>query len=277
MTVAVTEMARWFSGDSIPLPGEALACVPDGPVAHVVLNRPAKRNAMTAQMWQGIIAMMGRLAAEPAVKLVVFRGAGGEAFSAGADISEFREVFADERRTRTYNANVRAAQLAVETLEKPTLALIRGACVGGGCGLALACDIRFATTDARFGIPPSKLGTAYSPPDTRRLVALVGPSRAKDMLFSGRLLDAAEAKAIGMVDRVVSDSMFEGAAADYAKLLLANSQGSIRTAKLMVNALSGIDPRPAELLEARFEASFSGADFREGFSAFCEKRPPRFA
>lgn len=276
MADATPSLALWFSESVVPLPTDALACLHDGPVAHVVLNRPAKRNSMTAQMWRGIGALMSQLASDSAVKLVVVRGAGAEAFSAGADISEFRDVFADEVRARTYNGYVRAAQIAVETLDKPTLAVIHGACVGGGCGLALACDLRYAAEDARFGVPPSKLGTAYSPPDTRRLVALVGPSRAKDILFSGRLLDAAEAKAIGMVDRILPKSQLENAAADYAKVLLENSQQSIRTAKVMVNSLSGIDPQPADLLEAMFEASFSSPDFKEGFTAFCEKRLPRF-
>ena len=276
MADAPSVLKLWFSESAVPLPAEALACVHDGPIAHVVLNRPAKRNAMTAQMWQEIPVLMRRLASNPGVKMVVFRGAGDEGFSAGADISEFREVFADEHRTRTYNANVRAAHIALEILEKPTLAVIHGACVGGGCGLALACDIRFSSEDARFGIPPSKLGTAYSPPDTRRLVALVGPSRAKDILFSGRLLDAAEAKTVGMVDHVVPKRRLEHAAADYARVLLVNSQQSIRIAKVMVNALSGIDPRPTDVLESLFEESFSSLDFREGFTAFCERRRPRF-
>ncbi|UCE32119.1 MAG: enoyl-CoA hydratase/isomerase family protein [Burkholderiales bacterium] len=272
-------IALWFGADgagSAELPDDELACVTDGPVAHVILNRPARRNAMTARMWQSIAALAARLDADDAVRLIVFRGAGEQAFSAGADITEFREVYADAERTRRYNGDVRAAQGAVERLSKPVLAMIRGACVGGGCGLALCCDLRFASEDARFGIPPARLGTAYGPAETRTLLSLVGAGRAKDMLFSGRLLPAAEAYAIGLIDRVCPGGELEQQVADYARVLLANSGQSIRTAKRMVNALTGVDARLEQALHAEYEASFASADFREGYRAFVEKRRPRF-
>jgi enoyl-CoA hydratase/carnithine racemase len=275
--VDVNVVESWIDGAPLALAaGEELACVRDGPVAHVVLNRPGKRNAINSVMWAGIISLMAELERDSAIRLVVLRGAGDAAFSAGADISEFREIYSNAERAVECNAVIRRAQIAIETLAKPTLAVIRGSCVGGGCGIALACDLRFATRSARFGIPPSRLGVAYSVPDTRRLVALVGPSRAKDMLFSGRLLAAQEALDIGLADRVVEESELERVAADYARVLLANSSQSIATAKTMVNALTGIDPREEAALDALFEASFKSADFAEGYAAFMEKRPPRF-
>jgi len=268
---------RWFEEASAVLPAhEPLACIRDGSVAHVVLNQPDKRNAMNAAMWAGLAPLMARLEADPRVKLVVFRGAGVEAFSAGADISEFAATFATPETTARYNADVRRAQLAVERLGKPTLAVIHGACVGGGCGLALACDLRFASVESRFAIPASRLGVAYSVPDTRRLVALVGAGRAKDILFSGRLLDAAEAVAIGLATRVVPGAELERVAADYARSLLANSPQAIATAKAMVNSLSGLNVLADTILEERFTASFASEDFREGYSAFLEKRRPTF-
>ncbi len=266
----------WFGGAPLALPDDPLACVLDGPVAHVVLNQPRRRNAMSARMWRALPPLVARLDADAAVRLVVLRGAGEAAFSGGADIAEFREVYADAARARAYNDEVRAAQLALERMAKPSIALIRGACVGGGCGLALACDLRFAAADARLGITPGRLGAAYSLPDTRRLVVLVGPSRAKDMLFSGRLLGAVEAAAIGLVDRVVAPVALDAAVADYARTLLANSSQSIRYAKRAINAVSGVHPVAEDALDAEFHASFTSADFREGFTAFCEKRPPRF-
>jgi enoyl-CoA hydratase/carnithine racemase len=267
----------WFKPQPAELPAdEPLVCVRDGAVAHVVHNRPGKRNAMGAVMWAAIAPLMTALDADASVKLVVFRGAGAESFSAGADISEFARTFADAESTARYNSEVRRAQLGVERLAKPTLAVIHGACVGGGCGLAIACDLRFVSTDARFAIPATKLGVAYSLPDTRRLVALVGPSHAKDMLFSGRLLDATQAAAIGLVNRVVASEHLEKAAADYARKLFANSPQAIGTAKAIINSLSGVHAQPEELLEDRITASFSSADFREGYAAFMEKRPPRF-
>ncbi len=270
-------LVRWIDPGTTALPdGEDLSCVLDGPVVHVVLNRPAKHNAINAAMWERIGSLTAELDADPSVRLVVFRGAGDAAFSAGADISEFREIYADPERARRQNAVIRDAQLAVEGMAKPTLAVIQGACVGGGCGLALACDLRLAGARARFGITPSKLGLVYSLPDTRRLVALVGPSRAKDMLFSGRLLDAPEALAIGLVDRVLDEGTLETSAADYARALLANSSESIAAAKAMINSLSGVSSQPDERLEARFAASFSSADFAEGYAAFTQKRAPKF-
>src|SRR5688572_20599660 len=140
----------WHSGADASVGQEPLAVVRDGPIAHVVINRPQKRNALTAQIWRELPACMERLGKDDAVKLVVLRGAGQKAFSGGADIDEFPQVFGAPEAIRTYNAAVRAAQLAVERSGKPVLAVVFGACVGGGCGLALACDMRFAAEDARF-------------------------------------------------------------------------------------------------------------------------------
>jgi enoyl-CoA hydratase/carnithine racemase len=275
--MTLTAFETWSTAVPALLPpGEALGCVRDGPIAHVVLNRPAQRNAINAAMWAGIAPLLTELGADPSVRLVVFRGAGQAAFSAGADITEFQEIYSNAARAAQCNSEIRRAQLAVEAFPKPTMAVVHGACVGGGCGLALACDLRFAAAGSRFGIPASKLGVAYSVPDTRRLVALVGPGRAKDILFSGRLLDAAEALAIGMIDRVAAGADLERVAADYATLLLANSSASISTAKAVVNSVSGVLVQSDDALDARVAAAFASADFAEGFSAFVDKRAPRF-
>ena len=266
----------WHLGTDASIGDEPLAVMRDGAIAHVVINRPQKRNALTAQIWRELPDCMERLGKDDTVKLAVLRGAGQKAFSGGADIDEFPEVFGNPQSIRTYNAAVRAAQLAVERFGKPVVAVVFGACVGGGCGLALACDMRLAAEDARFGITPSKLGSAYSVPDTRRLVALVGPSRAKDMLFSGRLLTATEAAAWGLVDRVAPAGELEELASAYAKSLLANAHSSLVVAKATINAVAGLAPRPEAELDALFEASFSSRDFHEGFAAFREKRRPRF-
>jgi enoyl-CoA hydratase/carnithine racemase len=266
----------WHTGTTVTLPDDPLACVQDGPIVHVVINRPAKRNAITLQIWRDMAAAMARLAADPAVKLLVLRGAGTQAFSPGADIQEFPEVFRDAESTRSFNAAVRAAQIALERLSKPTLAVIYGPCVGGGCGIALACDLRLAAEDARFGITPSKLGLAYSPPDMKRLVALVGPGRAKDIIYSGRLLSGFEAKDAGLVDFLAPATELEATASRYAMDLLANSQHSIRAAKAIINSVAGIHVRPDEELDRIFEGTFQGHDFREGHAAFIAKRRPRF-
>jgi enoyl-CoA hydratase/carnithine racemase len=266
----------WHSGANVELPDDPLACVQDGAIMHVVINRPAKRNAITLQIWHDLAAAMHRLDADPSVKLLVLRGAGTQAFSGGADIQEFPTVFRDADSTRAFNASVREGQLALERLSKPTLAVIYGPCVGGGCGIALACDLRFAAENARLGITPSKLGLAYSPTDMRRLVALVGPSRAKDIVYSGRLLTGPEAHAAGLVDFIAPADDLEATASRYATGLLANSQQSLRTAKAIINSVSGVHVRSEDALQQAFESTFDGHDFREGYAAFIGKRPPRF-
>ena len=248
----------------------------DGSVAYLVLNHATKRNAMTLDMWSAIPALVNELENDPSVKAVVIRGAGDSAFSSGADISEFEQEYGNPESAVRYNQAVRIAQLAIEQIHKPTVAMVHGACVGGGCGLALSCDFRFAADDVRLGITPGKIGAAYSLPDTRRLVALVGSACAKDILFSGRLLNAHEAKGMGLLDKVVAKSDLESALAGYLELLAANSQQSIRVAKMMINSISGVKPVPDRSLEEQFQAIFHGADFKEGVAAFLQKRAPRF-
>lgn len=247
-----------------------------GHVGVVIFNRPEKRNAFTARMWADLPELVRRLDEDDSIRLVIFRGGGDTAFSAGADISEFEEVFGSVSNAMTYNQNVGRAQRVVEQMSKPTLALVYGSCVGGGCGLALACDLRFAADDARFGITPSRLGTALSLPDTRRLVALVGPGHAKDILFSARLISAHDALAIGLVNQVLPADKLEVAVADYAEMVIRNSPTSIRIMKAMINSLTGVCPVPDTELDRQFQQSFHSDDFKEGVAAFLEKRPPRF-
>lgn len=241
--------------------------------AEMVLNRPDKRNAITRAMWAAIPNLVAPLANDESVRLLVVRGEGGS-FAAGADIAEFPETFANGEVAARNQAAMRAAMAALEDFPKPTLAFIRGACVGGGCGLALACDLRLAAEDARLGITPAKLGLVYGVADTRRLVQAVGLSRAKDLLFSGRLIDAAEALRIGLVDRVAADphAALDALEAD----MVAASGASARAQKAVFRLLreGAGDDDPAGL--ALFAGALDDDDFREGFAAFTEKRPPRF-
>lgn len=248
----------------------------DGRLARLRLQRPARHNAISAAIWRALPGLCREIDADPEVAAVIVEGEGGQAFSAGADIAEFGTVFADADSTAAYNEAVRAGLAAVESLNRPSIALVRGLCVGGGCGLALACDLRFAGGSARLGITPSRLGLVYGFADTRRLVATVGPSRAKDMLFSGRLLDAAEALAIGLVDRVLPDDAVEAAALDYASGLAERAPLSLRAAKRMIEAVMAGADGDTEETAALFEAAYRSADFREGQAAFAERRPPRF-
>ena len=246
-----------------------------GRVAAITLNAPARRNAMSRVMWRMLEAACDAIAVDPEVRVVIIRGE-GDHFSAGADISEFHEAYADPEAARETNALVRRGQAAVRALPMPVFAEVRGSCVGGGCGLALSCDFRFAAASARFAITPARLGLAYSFDDTKQLVDLVGPSRAKDILFSARSIEAEEARTMGLIDRLVGDAQLAGAVADYAEELCSLSQTSLRVAKATVEEIVRGEEAASAGLRSAFEASFSGVDFAEGVRAFTEKRKPDF-
>jgi enoyl-CoA hydratase/carnithine racemase len=246
------------------------------PVARITLNRPDRRNALSSQMWFGLLDITARLASEPSVKVALITGAGDAAFSAGADIAEMRDGLADPSAMKRMQQAVLDAQAAWERLPIPTIAVIRGACTGGGCGLALACDLRLATPDAFFAIPPAKLGLAYSLADTKRLYDLVGPSRAKEILFTGRRVNAEEALALGMINEIAPSDALEDRALSLAREIAGNAGNSVRAAKAVVNMIS--DGVHAETPESKrfYDESFSSPEFLEGAQAFLEKRTPRF-
>ena len=207
--------------------------------AWVTPNRPGKHNAVTAQMWGALPAIARQIETMPSIRAVLLRGAGTAAFSAGADIAEMRENLAHPERMREMQAAVQVAMDAWARVPVPTIALIRGACTGGGCGLTLTCDLRLATPDSFFAVPPpARLGLVYSLADSRRLVDLVGPSRAKDILFTARRVDAAEALAIGLVNEIVPAERIEARALELVATIAANAGHSVRSAKSIVNAIA---------------------------------------
>jgi len=246
------------------------------PAAWVTLNRPGKHNAVTAQMWGALPAVARQIETMPSIRAVLLRGAGTAAFSAGADIAEMRENLAHPERMREMQAAVQIAMDAWARVPIPTIAVIRGACTGGGCGLTLTCDLRIATPDSFFAVPPARLGLVYSLADSRRLVDLVGPSRAKDILFTARRVDAAEALAIGLVNEIVPAERIEARALELVAAIAANAGHSVRSAKTIVNAIA--DGATAETSDSRrlYDESFSSPEFAEGARAFLEKRAPRF-
>lgn len=247
----------------------------DGAIAEIVLARPDKQNAMSRGMWRRLQELCGELDADEGVRVVILRGE-PPAFSAGADIGEFEEVFADRAAASAYNDLVQAALAGLERLGKPTLAQVAGNCVGGGCAMAVACDLRFATPGARFGITPARLGLGFALPDVKRVVDLVGPAPAKDILFSGRLLDTAEAFRIGLVDRVAPEDELAAAVRAYAATLIAASGNSQRLIKRMMRlVLDGVAHETEATRDLR-DSAVEHADFREGYRAFLEKRRPRF-
>jgi enoyl-CoA hydratase/carnithine racemase len=248
----------------------------NGPAATIVLNRPAKRNAMTLDMWRRVPDLVGEALAHGTTRLLVLRGNGG-AFSAGADIAEFPQAYASAEAAIANQKTIQAAMTAVEQCPLPTLAAIDGACYGGGCGLALACDLRFATTGASFAITPAKLGLVYGIDDTRRLAAAVGPSRAKDILFTGRALPATEALQMGLVNAIHAPQDLDAAVERLAQSLGAVSAHSARATKRILAKLADGCLHDDDESRSMFADAFSGADFREGFAAFIERRPPKFS
>ncbi|MEU5576321.1 enoyl-CoA hydratase/isomerase family protein [Streptomyces huasconensis] len=235
--------------------------VADG-VATVVIDHPAKRNAMTEAMWRQVPPLFAGLAADPAVRVVVLTGEGGT-FCAGADISSLRES------AQTAQDLAVRAEEALAAFPKPTLAAVRGYCVGGGCQLAGACDLRFADEAASFGITPAKLGIVYSASSTRRLVSLVGPATAKYLLFSGELIGAERALRTGLVDEVLPAGELGKRVSEFARTLASRSQLTQAAAKEFAAGRTG---REAYW---RDQAHGSG-DTAEGVAAFLERRQPRF-
>lgn len=244
-------------------------------IGRLILNEPQKRNALSQEMWQWVALRTKEAVDDPAIKVLVVQGA-GNSFAAGADISEFEAAYATRESTAAYASDIAAAMDGLANCCKPTIALIRGACVGGGMGLALSCDLRFAADDAKLGITPAKLGLVYPLGDTKRLVQAVGPSNARDLLFTGRLIDGAEACSIGLVDRIVPAEQLEQAVTDYAAAITANSQWSARAIKKMIGrVLMGQQADDQASIDAFLDAVES-PDFVEGRNAFKEKRKPNF-
>lgn len=250
--------------------------VRETPIARVVLNRPAQRNAVTSLMWQALPGLVSEIAQDPAMRIAIMEGAGDAAFSAGADIAEMEAALGDPLRMKTMQDAVQVAQQTWAELALPTMAVIRGACTGGGCGLALACDLRLATPDSFLAIPPAKLGLVYSLADTRRLVELAGPALAKEILFTGRRVGADEALRLGLVNRIVAAEEIAATSQALALEISGNAQSSVRAAKRIVNLIAAGELAETRESRALYDESFSSADFREGAAAFRQKRPPRF-
>ena len=245
-------------------------------VGRLTLNQPTRRNAMSSAMWRALPDAVTAIEQDGSVRIVVVAGAGDQAFSAGADITEFATIYADSASASAYNASVRRGQAVLRECRVPVIAAIRGSCMGGGLGLALACDLRFCSDEALFAITPAKLGLAYSFADTRQLVTAVGPVRAKDMLMSARVLTAPEALGIGLVDRVVAASELAALTDAYVRQVTALSPVSVALSKATVNAIADGMTQPPQALDAAIAGTFASRDFAEGFRAFLEKRPPLF-
>jgi enoyl-CoA hydratase/carnithine racemase len=249
----------------------------EGQIGVVTIDNAPRRNAVTLAMWRAIPHAMSALDTDDNVRVIVLRGAGDTAFVSGADISEFADIRRDAESARAYEADNMAAFRAVRDTSKPTIAMITGPCIGGGLGLALACDMRIAGTSAHFAIPASKLGLAYPPDGMADIVAAVGPARAKELFFTARRVKADEALQIGLVGEVVADEDLPAFVETLALTIAANAPLTIRAAKAAIASLGPNAATDAVDVATRLaDAAYDSADFREGCAAFLEKRKPKF-
>ncbi|MAF94670.1 MAG: enoyl-CoA hydratase [Rhodospirillaceae bacterium] len=246
-------------------------------VGRIIFDNQAKRNALTYEMWRGLPVVLGDFAADGAVRVIVLAGAGGKAFSAGADISQFENNRSSEDAIAVYDQAVAEATNALLGARKPLIARIDGFCLGGGLGVALCCDLRIAAADSRFGIPAAKLGLGYKLNGLKNLIDVVGPSSAMEILFTGRQFDAAEALAMGLVNRVVAPGEVASYVDDYARAIAGNAPLTVLAAKTVVReAVKDPDDRDLELCQKVVDDCFASEDYKEGRKAFMEKRKPDF-
>jgi enoyl-CoA hydratase/carnithine racemase len=257
--------------------GKILAEV-DGGVGWLTFNNPERRNAVSLEMWQGLAQATAAFEADPEVRVVVLRGAGGRSFAAGADISEFEQHRANAEQKKRYGELAAGGHRGLARLSKPLIAMIQGFCIGGGLAIALSADLRFATPASRFAIPAAKLGLGYDYPGLAALARLVGPSATKDILFSARMLEADEALRIGLINFVVEEAELESRVREYAARVAANAPMTVHSVKaaLQVFERYSADPASAEIAKL-VDACFNSEDYKEGRRAFMEKRTPRFS
>lgn len=249
---------------------------PDG-VAWLVLRNPEKLNAVRLEMWQALPDALGGLGADPDVRVIVLRGHGAEAFASGADISEFGTHRKDAASGKVYEAVTAQAFAALLACDKPLVAMIQGACIGGGLAIAVTADLRLAADDARLALPPARLGLGYHLAGVERVVELVGPSVAAEMFFTARTYTAAEAAAVGLVNRVVPKAELEAFTERYVGEIAANAPLTIRAAKRAIaETLRDAGSRDEAAIERLIAACFESEDYAEGVRAFLEKRRPRF-
>ncbi|MDQ0338096.1 enoyl-CoA hydratase/carnithine racemase [Caldalkalibacillus uzonensis] len=245
-------------------------------IATLIFNRPHKRNALTYDMWKTIPDLIQEVEEDRSIKVLVVRGVDQTAFAAGADISEFRTLRADSKGAKIYNEATHHAERTIATMTKPSIALVQGYCIGGGCEIALACDFRFSDPTGRFGITPANLGIVYSLTATKQLVDLVGPANAKYILLSGRHIDAQRAYEIGLVNGIFAADEIEEKVYQFAQEICHKAQFSVRSMKHIIGLILGGQTNDNEETEALRNGSFDTEDYQEGVRAFLEKRKPRF-
>ena len=257
---------------------DALLVEARGSIRTITFNRPAQRTALPPVEWIRLRDILLEIADDPSARVIVVRGAGGRAFSSGYDINALHELEHQGIVLSTPEDPFEVALAAVVEHPLPTVALVAGYAVGGGCTLAAGCDVRIVGASSRFGMPPARLGLVYSATELRPFVDLIGPARTKWMFFSGRLIDAQKALEIGLVDEVVPDDEVEAYAYALAEEIAANAPLSVQGTKRIVRAMGGpaASGDAAERIAAEIQRVNRSADLAEGMQAFQEKRRPQF-
>ena len=256
---------------------EKLLAHKDGAAGWITFNNPAKRNAMSYDMWLGLDIALNDFIADPAIRVIVLKGAGDKAFVSGADISEFKEKRATADAVNEYNKVSGAIAAKLLNCTKPTIAMIRGFCMGGGLGTALTCDMRICSDDSRFGIPAGKLGVGYKYTALKRLSDLVGPANTAEIFYTARQFDAQEAKDMGLVNRVLPVDKLEAYVADYVKTIGGNAPLTLKAVKVCLGEIAkDDDKRDLDLCDRVVDECFGSEDYTEGRTAFMEKRKPAF-
>jgi enoyl-CoA hydratase len=256
--------------------GKILQGATDG-VGVITFNNPEKRNAMSLDMWEGFGHALAELRDDPDVRVVILAGAGDKAFVSGADISQFEKNRHNAEASEEYAKKSAAQRALLADYPKPTIACIRGFCLGGGLQVAMMADIRFASDNSQFGIPAAKLGIAYGYDGLKNLVSLVGPSWARLLMYTGMRIDAPEALRIGLIDRVLPDAELWDATMEVARTISGNAPLAVQAAKITIKqVLKDESRRDMDAIKAIGTACMDSEDFREGRRAFMEKRKPQF-
>jgi enoyl-CoA hydratase/carnithine racemase len=249
----------------------------DGSTLHIRFNNPERHNALSVDMWEAVPVLLALAETDERVRLVVFSGAGEKAFVSGADISQFEDMRAAREAVARYELMAEQALMGIYNFSKPTLACIRGYCIGGGVNVAMSCDIRIASSDAVFSIPAARLGLGYRYSAMKNLVDLVGPGVAKDLFFTARRISAVEAKEVGLISRVCAPDQLPALLAEYTQALAANAPLTVRAGKAIVAEI--LKPSPEvdfDKCKQLIQGCFQSEDYAEGRKAFMEKRKPVF-
>ena len=250
----------------------------EGGVGYLIFNNPDRHNAVSLEMWETASFYLDEFAKDKSVRVVVLTGAGGKAFVSGADISKFESERASKEAIDRYNVAVDLANTAIYEFPKPTIAMIRGYCIGGGVGLALCCDIRICSDNSKFGVPAAKLGLGYGYKGVKKLVDVVGPAYAKEIFFTARHFTATEAHQMGLVNSVLPEADLEAYVRNMAQTISENAPLTVNSVKFIVGqALAHESQKDLKACDALVSQCFASQDYTEGRRAFMEKRKPDFS